>query len=69
MLEKIRKAAGSVKVEGVGDVATGTSNTTATPATSNAPSPSPGPAATPSPVFRVLVHAVRLMKQIPIHLK
>lgn len=43
----IRKPVEPVKVEGVGDAATGTSSTSATPATSNAPSPSP--AATPTP--------------------
>lgn len=47
MPEMIRKPVEPVKVEGVGDAATGTSSTSATPATSNAPSPSP--AATPTP--------------------
>lgn len=48
MPEMIRKPVEPVKVEGVGDAATGTSSTSATPATSNAPSPSP--AATPTPI-------------------
>jgi chromodomain-helicase-DNA-binding protein 4 len=47
MPEMIRKPVEPVKMEGIGDAATGTSSTSATPATSNAPSPSP--AATPTP--------------------